>query len=1023
MTRSTPSPAAVRVPSVLVVLVVRDAAGRLRDCLSCLAAQTHPRMGIVAIDDASSDRSRSLLEEALGSERVLTRSRPRGLAAAVATAAALPVAAEADYVLVLHDDAELDPEAVARLVEAAEGVPGLKDAGVVGAKVVDHENPRLLRDVGRSADRFGHAYTALQPGEIDQGQFDRMIEVLCVSSCAMLVSRDAWQRVGWFDERFDTEHAELDLCWRMRVAGFRVVMTPLARVRHRGASVEDRGARPGHSPRYEEDRAATATMLKNYGLLSLAWLLPLAMLLAAVRVVYLVLGRRFEEAYDVVAAIGWNIAHLPDTLKRRRAVQRVRRVRDRRLRPFTESAGLRIPRWFQTAERIWEEQHEIHIEGDGEHAARRLRDRTASLVGTHPVLVASFLGVLVGATATRGLFGSGSLAGGVLPSFPSTPSGFWAELASAYRTTGLGGSLAASPALGALGALSSVLFASTTLAQKVVLGGGPALAAIVMYRAAMRLTRRPGPAVIAAAAYALSAIVLWAFSEGRLDLLVTLAVFPAAMERLEVAFGAEEPVGGGWRFVAGLAVTIAIGFAFLPGIALPLAVLVLVNLIACRSRVRGLSLLGRGLAAAAVLLFPFAPTVLSGGAAGLGSRIGTTNVTSLGRLALGSGPGTWPIAWFLPIAAILAFALVGEEHAGRATRTMLAAVAALALAWLSSAGYLPAAVSNAPAYTALAAVAEAMLVAFGLASVLTGLGRESFGFRQIGTALLTFVLAAGILLQAAAAMVGGWDVAGPERIPAAWAVASSAEPGDFSVLWIGTPNGRSFPPPGGDPTDVAAAGEASLRYALTDRDGTTALDTGRTLTGPAAVALHDALEQIVSGRSGHGGALLAPFGIRFLVAEPGELSAAARGRLDSQIDLDRVPAAGLVIYENASAVPPGAVVPADAAVLGPVDSADPAEASMFRPGRVTPLSRAAGGWAGVSGPGLVLLATEFDDAWRLVGSSAQPRRAFGWGTAFPTAGGSVRVRYGSQLPRSIEIWLLAALWLAALWITRKPVAR
>jgi len=314
-------------------------------------------------------------------------------------------------------------------------------------------------------------------------------------------------------------------------------------------------------------------------------------------------------------------------------------------------------------------------------------------------------------------------------------------------------------------------------------------------------------------------------------------------------------------------------------------------------------------------------------------------------------------------------------------------------------------------------------VAFGLASVLTGLGRESFGFRQIGTALLTFVLAAGILLQAAAAMVGGWTVAGPERIPAAWAVASSAEPGDFSVLWIGAPNGAPFPPPGGDPTDVAAAGEASLRYALTGRDGATALDTGRTLTGPAAAALHDAVEQIVSGRSGHGGALLAPFGIRFLVAEPGELAAAARARLDSQIDLDRVPAAGLVIYENASAIPPGAVVPADAAVLGAVESADPAEASMFRPGRVTRLSRAAGGWAGVSGPGLVLLASEFDDAWRLEGSSAQPQRAFGWGTAFPTAGGSVRVRYGSQLPRSIEIWLLAGLWLAALWITRKPVAR
>ncbi|HYX12719.1 MAG TPA: glycosyltransferase family 2 protein, partial [Candidatus Acidoferrum sp.] len=961
---------------------------------------------------------------ALGSKRVLTLPRPRGFAAAVTAAAGLPVAAGADYLLVIHDDAELDPDAVARLVEAAVGVPGVEDAGVVGAKVVDHEDPRLLRDVGRSADRFGHGYTALQPGEIDQGQFDRMIEVLCVSSCAMLISRAAWRRVGGFDERFDTAHGELDLCWRMRVAGFRVVMTPLARVRHRGASTEDdRTERPRHSPRYEEDRAATATMLKNYGVLSLAWLLPLSLVLAMVRLAYLTLGRRFEEGYDVVAAIGWNLAHLPDTLRRRRAVQRARRAGDRRLRPFTESAGLRIPRWFQTAERIWEEQHEIDLEGDAEHVARRLRDRTASLVATHPVLVASFLGVIVGGTAIRGLLGTGALAGGVLPSFPASPAGFWAELGSAYRTTGLGGTLAASPALGGLGALSSVLFASTSLAQKVILGGGPALAAVVMYRAAMRLTRRPGPAVIAAVAYGLSAIVLWAFSEGRLDLLVCLAVLPAATERLDVAFGPDAPPGGGWRFIAGLGVTIAIGVAFLPGIVLPIAVVVLVNLVAGRSRVDGLSLLGRALAAAAVLLFPFVPTLISGGGAGLGSRVGTTSVTSLARLALGPGPGTWAIAWFLPVGAILAFALVGKQHGRRATKTLFAAVAALTLAWLSSAGYLPAAASNAPAYAALAAVAEAMLVAFGLASVLTGLGRESFGLRQIGTALLTLVLGAGILLQATAAMVGGWNVAGPQRIPAAWAVVSSAEAGDFSVLWIGVPDGRPFPPPGGDPTGVAAAGPASLRFSLTGRDGETALDTGRTLTGPGADALHEAVEQIVSGRSAHGGALLAPFGVRFLVADPGDLTAAARAPLDEQIDLDRVPAAGLVIYRNTSAIPPASVVPADPGTLDPIGSADPAEASMFRPGRATALSRVPGGWSGASGPGEIVLATEYDGAWRLEGSAAQPRRAFGWATAFPTAGGHVRVRYGSQLPRSIALWLLAGLWVAALWITRKPVAR
>jgi GT2 family glycosyltransferase len=1020
---SVPSERPERAPSVLVVLVVRDGAAWLRECLSALAAQTYPRIGIVGVDNASTDGSRELLIEALGEGRVLSLSAPRGFGGSIAAAMALPVVGDADYVCLVHDDAELDPDAVARLVEAATA-SGLRDVGVVGAKIVDHENQRLLRDIGRSADRFGHAYTALQPGEIDQGQFDRMIEVLCVSSSAMLVSRPAWQAVGFFDERIDAEHAELDFCWRVRLAGFRVVMTPLARVRHRAATAAgERGASRHRSLRYGEDRAALAAMLKNYGVLSLAWLLPLSVLLAIVRLVYLTLSRRFEEAYDVLAAAGWNVAHLPGTLKRRRDVQRARRVRDRRLRRFMESAGLRLPRWFQTAERIFEEQREIDAEDEDEPATRRLRDRTSSLVSTHPVVVASFLGAIVWAVAARGLFGGGQLAGGVLPSFPSQPSGFLSELVSGYRTTGLGGTLAASPGLGLLGGLSALLFGSTALAQKVMLGGLPLFSAVLMYRALVRLTGRSGASVAAAVAYALSGFMLWAFSQGRLDLLVALAVLPATAERFEVAFARDEPAGDRWRFISGLAVTIAVGIAFLPGLALALAVLSVVHLVAGSRRPRGLRLVAPAVAAALLLVFPFVPSFWSSGGIVLGSRIGTTDVSSLARLALGSGPGTWIVAGFLPVAALLSFGLTGAEHRGRAFRAMLVTVAGLGLAWFSAAGYLPAALSNAPVYAALATVGEVMLVGYGLASVVTGLGRESFGLRQIGTGLLTLVLGAGIALQCIAASVGGWAVGGPSKIPAAWAFASSRETGDFRVLWVGAPNGRPFPPPGGDPIGIVPAGDASLRYGLTDDGGVSALDIGRTITGPGGSALRDAMVEIVAGTTSHGGALLAPFSVRFVVADQGELSGAAAATLDAQVDLDKVPAAGLVIYRNTVAIPPASVLSISDAESQLVASGDPAEVSMFRPVPAAALSRVEGGWEGTAGPGLAVLSSEFDDAWRLEGTSVEPQHAFGWATSFDTPGGLVRVRYGAQLLRTIETWLLACLWGLALWITRRPVAR
>jgi GT2 family glycosyltransferase len=1024
MTRSPTSvPASTeRVPSVLAVLVVRDDAEHLKTSLAALAAQSYPRLAVMAVDDASSDGSHALLVQALGEGRVIRLETPQGPTGAFRAAMGLPVASAADQILMLRADTVLDePDDVARMVEAAVGITGIDRVGIVGAKVVDRDDPRLLRDVGRSADRFGHPYAPLQPGEIDQGQFDRVLEVLGVSSAAMLISRDAWQRIGPFDERLPIASQDLDLGWRARIGGFRVLMTPLARVR--SGATEPPVTPPHRSARYDEDRAAICSTLKYVSFLNLLWLLPLSLLLALVRVLFLVLGRRFEEAYDVLAAWGWNVANLGGTFRRRRRAQRIRLVKDGSLRRFMASGGMRSPRWFQTAERILEEQREIYDEEEDVPASRRLRHRTTSFVGAHPVIVGSFLGLVVGAFAIRHLVGPSSLAGGVLPAFPPKTSGFFGELLSGYRTTGLGGPLAASPALGAMGALSALVFDSTRLAQKVLLAGAPVLAGTLMYRSTVRLTGRAGPSVVAAGAYLASALMLWAFSQGRIDLLLGLAVLPPAAERLETAFGRDEPTDGRWRFVAGVGVTIAVLLAFLPGAALALLLLVLVQLVSGRNRGRGLALTGTSLLVAAVLLFPFVPTLLAGGGAALTSYIGTTEVRNLARLSLGSAPGGWWVAAFLPVAAIVGYGLTGPAMRGRATRSLMAALGGLTLSWLSAAGYLPAALSDPMAYAAVAAVGEATLIGFGLSSVGAGLGRESFGLRQIGMAVLAVVLTGGLALQAAAAIVGGWAVGGPEQVPAAWAVVESGATGTYRVLWVGGRNGQPFPAPGGDPTGVLQAGDATLRWALTDRVGTTALDTGRSLTGPGEEALAEAMNEILSGTSSHGGALLAPFGIRYVVASLDELPAAASRRLGQQLDLDVVPAAGLAIYRNAVALPPGAVVAADPAQSGLVYAGTPAATAELGRMRARPMVPVTGGWDGPAVDGLALLSTEYDGAWGVEGTDATPRRSFGWATAFARTRGPIAVRYGAQLARTIEIALLGALWLAALWITRKPVSR
>ncbi|MGZ4149863.1 MAG: glycosyltransferase family 2 protein [Actinomycetota bacterium] len=1010
-------------PSVLAIVIVRNAAEWLRESLQALGAQSYARIAVLAIDDGSTDGSHDLLVHALGEGRVVRHDEPHGIARSFDEATSLPVAKEADFLLLLHDDVALDPEAVAGLVDATT-LPGVEGVGIVGAKIVDWDEQRRLRDVGRSADRFGHPYTPLQAGEIDQGQFDRVLDVLSVDSCAMLVARDVWQRVGLFDERLGDDDGDLDLCWRARLAGFRVLMTPRARVRHRAAG--ERDDRPGveRSRRHEEDRAALAAVLKNYSLVSLLWIVPVWLLLSVIRLVFLLLARRFDEAYELVAAFGWNVVHLPGTWSRRRRVQKARRVRDHALRHYMESAGLRIPRWFQTAERLLEEQRELDEEEAGQPATRRLRHRTASFVSTHPVIVACFFGLIVGALAARHLYGPGRLVGGVLPAFPSTPNGFFDELVSAYRTTGLGGSLAASPALAGMGGLSFLLLGSTALAQKALLIGGPALAMVLCYRAAVRLTGHPGPSATAAAAYGLSAVTLWAYSDGRLSVLAALVVLPPIVERVDVAFRSEPPPDGRWRFTAGLAVTLAVGVAFEPGVALAVAVLLVVSLLFGAARARGLGVVALAALGAAVLVFPFVPTLLAGGAASLGALVGTTDPWRTLRLVLGEAPGSWPVAYFLPLAAVLALSLARGEQREPARRLTAVVLAGLALAWTSAAGYLPSPLANAPVYAVLGGVAEAFVIALGLTSA-GRIEREAFGLRQIGTALLTVVLAGGLVLQSLAAMTGQWAVGGVDRIPAAWAVVDSAAKGSFRVLWIGGNDGRSFPTPGGDPEHVVDAGPATITYAVTDRTGQAAIDTARPLVGPGATSLEVALQQVLSGGSVHAGALLAPFGIRYVVGDGASVPPQARAAFESQVDLDVVQATGLFILRNAVGLPPASVAktgPDDRRVIA---SGEPAVTQELRQIPSSPLSAVQGGWAGpTDGGDTALVATEFDGAWRLEGTQTAPARAFGWATSFTVGAGSdVRIVYGSQLPRTIEMWVLAALWLVALWVTRKPVRR
>ncbi len=149
-------------------------------------------------------------------------------------------ASDSEFVALLNNDAEAEPDWLAALVRAFEGRP---EVGMAASKILVHEDPRRI-------DKAGHLiYPDGQNrgrgcGELDAGQYDRIEEVLWPDGCAAMYRRTMLDQIGGFDEDFFAYADDAELGLRARIAGWKCLYIPGARVRHhRGATLGVRSER------------------------------------------------------------------------------------------------------------------------------------------------------------------------------------------------------------------------------------------------------------------------------------------------------------------------------------------------------------------------------------------------------------------------------------------------------------------------------------------------------------------------------------------------------------------------------------------------------------------------------------------------------------------------------------------------------------------------------------------------------------------------------------------------------------
>lgn len=222
--------------SLSAVVVSYGARDLLARCLASLAGVPE----IVVVDNASPDGSADLVRERFPGVRLLALPRNVGFAAAANAGAR---AASGDRLFFLNPDVEAPPGAADRVAAILDGLPG---AVAAGFRQIDADG-RFQLSLGPTPGFAAEFARRVLQRRLDRGDrrlgalLDRLLArprvVPWVSGATLLVRRDAFERVGGFDERFFLYFEDIDLCLRLRAAGGRVYYLPSPTfVHHRGRS-------------------------------------------------------------------------------------------------------------------------------------------------------------------------------------------------------------------------------------------------------------------------------------------------------------------------------------------------------------------------------------------------------------------------------------------------------------------------------------------------------------------------------------------------------------------------------------------------------------------------------------------------------------------------------------------------------------------------------------------------------------------------------------------------------------------
>ncbi|MCX6297299.1 MAG: glycosyltransferase family 2 protein [Bacteroidetes bacterium] len=303
---------------VAVVILNWNGKNFLEKFLPSVFACNSPYSEIIVADNASTDDSISFLKSNYPQVRIIQNSQNGGFAKGYNDALEL---VDAKYYVLLNSDVEVTPgwiDGVINLMDTDKSIAACQP------KIKAYDNKKMFEYAGAAGgfiDKYGYPFCRgriLDTLEEDNGQYDDVREVFWATGACLFVRAELYHGVKGFDEDFFAHMEEIDLCWRLKNLGYKVMYCPNSTVYHVGGGTLNKTS---STKTFLNFRNNLVLLCKNhppqYFFIKLFW----RMILDGVAGLKFLVSGQFSHFFAVIKAHFNFYGSIGKTLRKRKALK------------------------------------------------------------------------------------------------------------------------------------------------------------------------------------------------------------------------------------------------------------------------------------------------------------------------------------------------------------------------------------------------------------------------------------------------------------------------------------------------------------------------------------------------------------------------------------------------------------------------------------------------------------------------------------------------------------------------------